>query len=228
MRTARDRRSQSVSCVEHAFGRRPRLAPEAILGDAAARAAAARARLRAATAAARGSSAARATGSATSGGDSTPRIWPREPRERLQEVQVRDHRRDTRAGCPRQRVRRPSAARRRRSWRSSRRCRRRPCRAAAPPPTRDRRSPRRPAPASVSTIESTCHRTECGQERERVDVGAVDRRKRRRAPDAGVDARRPTASARTAAGCRCGRATASGRRGTSPGGAPSASVSPSP
>ena len=41
-----------------------------------------------------------AAGSATSGGERTPRIEPDHARERLEEVQVGDRRRDTRGGCP--------------------------------------------------------------------------------------------------------------------------------
>ena len=44
---------------------------------------------------------------------------------------------------------------------------------------------------SVSAAEITCQLTGVRREREWMQVGAIDRRKRRRAPDAGVDAFTP-------------------------------------
>ena len=163
VRTARDRRSQSVSCVSTRSVDRPRLAPEAILGDAAARCSSSA--RHASRSDGRGPRlvCGSAGGSATSGGDSMPRMLPAHARERLDEVQVRDRSRDTRGGCPAA-SRRRTAARTRRSSRSSPRCR------STPAPSSKRRRPlvaagRRDAerrPAS-STNDSTCQRIECGR-----------------------------------------------------------------
>ena len=66
------------------------------------------------------------------------------------------------------------------------------------------------------------------QERERVDVGAVDRRERRRAPDAGVDARAPERAHERQRAVDAAAPQHAAVEELLRDGAPSASVSPSP
>ena len=227
VRTARERRSQSVSSRQHAIGRRPRLAPEAILGDAAGQQQQRAPRFARATGADRGSSARAHRRQRHFRRRQHAADLSADARERLEEMQIRD-RRAVPELVAAAASRRPTAARRRRSCDRDRDADEPGAEQQRRGPPVARRSRRRTTPAIVSDERQDLPADRVRQERERMDVGAVDRRKRRRAPDAGVDAFGPRAIARTAAGCRCARATACGRRGISPDGAPSASVSPSP
>ena len=146
---------------QHALGRRPRLAPEAILGDAAGeqqqRAPRLGERRPRSAARLRAGGRQRDFGRRQHAADAAA-----DPRERLDEMQIGDGRAVPELAA-RQRVDvRPQRVRDVLGDRRPR-CRRGRCRAAAPPPSDGSPSAATPRPASVSTNDSTCQRIECGR-----------------------------------------------------------------